>query len=107
MTITATRDPRDSPTTAKPRLLFFHSLTSGRSRRAEGYLAQVLQRRHNHDTFTITRIEIEERSDLAERLRVVTVPTLLVVEGRRVKARLETVSGANAVEAFLAPWLKR
>ena len=35
----------------KPGLVFFHSQRSGRSRRVEGYLAQVLQRRRNHATF--------------------------------------------------------
>ncbi len=36
--------------TAKPSLVFFHSASSGRCRRVEGFLAQVLQRRANHDT---------------------------------------------------------
>ena len=34
---------------ARPRLVFFYSPVCGRCRRAEGLLAQVLQRRHNHE----------------------------------------------------------
>src|SRR5207244_5894219 len=37
----------------KPSLLFFHSAASGRCRRVEGFMAQVLQRRSNHETFKI------------------------------------------------------
>ena len=36
---------------AKPGLVFFHSSTSGKCRRTEGYISQVLQRRRNHETF--------------------------------------------------------
>jgi hypothetical protein len=35
---------------SNPGLLFFHSPTEGSSRRVEGFLAQVLQRRRNHET---------------------------------------------------------
>ena len=40
----------------KPGLVFFHSGVSGACRRAEGFLAQVLQRRRNHETFTLYRV---------------------------------------------------
>src|SRR5262249_12317282 len=33
----------------QPQLVFFHSSLSGACRRAEGFLAQVLQRRRNHE----------------------------------------------------------
>ena len=39
----------------KPRLVFFHSSVSGACRRAEGFLAQVLQRRRNHVSFDNSR----------------------------------------------------
>jgi len=42
------------PQTERPRLVFFCSKASGRSRRVEGYLSQVLQRRGNHDSFRCT-----------------------------------------------------
>jgi thioredoxin-like negative regulator of GroEL len=92
-------------TELKPRLVFFHSALSGHCRRVEGFLAQVLQRRRNHRTFDLYRVASEERPDLVERFAVETMPTLVVVEGRHVRARLERPRGCRDIEAFLAPWL--
>ena len=89
----------------KPRLVFFHSSFSGQCRRVEGFLAQVLQRRRNHGTFKLYRVAREERPDLVERFDVDAMPTLVVVEGRQVRARLERPRGCREIEAFLAPWL--
>lgn len=92
-------------TGAKPTLAFFYSSTSGRSRRAEGFLAQVLQRRQNHETFTLHKIEFETHRDLADRLGVEDAPAIVVVEERRVRARLERPRGCVDITALLAPWL--
>jgi thioredoxin-like negative regulator of GroEL len=100
-----TAGPATAPA-AKPILAFFYSRLSGSSRRAEGFLAQVLQRRRNHDTFTLHRIEYETHLDLAARLGVEQLPTLVVIEGRRVRARLERPRGCVQITALLAPWLK-
>jgi thioredoxin-like negative regulator of GroEL len=89
----------------KPLLLFFSSTRSGRCRRTEGFLAQVLQRRQNHETFRVHQIAYEDRPDLAERFRVREVPTLLVVDRRAVRARLATPRGCEDIQQFLAPWL--
>ena len=89
----------------KPGLVFFYSSVSGACRRAEGFLAQVLQRRQNHDTFKLYRVAQEERPDLVERFRIVELPTLMVVEEREVRARLERPRGCREIERFLAPWL--
>lgn len=94
------------PKATKPGLVFVHSATSGRCRRVEGFLAQVLQHRRNHGTFELHRVASEERPDLVRRLAVDVLPTLLVVEGKRVTARLEQPRGCRDIEAFLAPWLK-
>jgi thioredoxin-like negative regulator of GroEL len=88
-----------------PRLVFFHSALSGNCRRVEGFLAQVLQRRRNHRTFNVVRVAEEERPDLLERFRIETVPTLVVVEHKAVKGRLERPRGCREIEGFLAPWL--
>jgi thioredoxin-like negative regulator of GroEL len=96
---------KDQQPRARPLLVFFHSKLDGRSRRVEGYLAQVLQRRLNHGTFTEHRIDVHERPDLAERFRIESVPTLVVVADRRVQARLEHPKGCRDIEAMLAPWL--
>jgi thioredoxin-like negative regulator of GroEL len=91
--------------TVKPRLVFFHSSFSGQCRRVEGFLAQVLQRRRNHGTFQIYRVAREERPDLVERFEIDEMPTLVVVEGRKVRGRLTRPRGCREIEAFLAPWL--
>jgi len=72
----------------------------------EGFLAQVLQRRHNHDTFSLHRISAEDRPDLIDRFRIEQLPTLCVVEGRRVVARIVSPRGCAELEHGLLRWLK-
>ncbi len=93
------------PRSAKPSLVFFHSSLSGQCRRVEGFLAQVLQRRRNHGTFKLYRVDREARPDLVERFGVEDVPTLCVIEGKALRARLDRPRGCRDIEAFLAPWL--
>jgi thioredoxin-like negative regulator of GroEL len=90
----------------KPGLVFFHSSQSGQCRRVEGFLAQVLQRRRNHGTFKVYRVDETERPDLVDRFRVELLPTLLVVEEKRVRGRLVKPRGCREIESFLAPWLR-
>jgi thioredoxin-like negative regulator of GroEL len=92
--------------TIRPGLVFFYSERSGSSRRVEGFLAQVLQRRRNHGTFKLYRVAQEARPDLAERFAVETTPTLVVVEGQQVRARLAHPRGCRDIERFLSPWLQ-
>ena len=89
----------------KPRLVFFHSPVNGYCRRVEGFLAQVLQRRRNHDTFEVLHVAEEDRPDLLARFAIEEVPTLVVVEGKTVRARLTRPRGCRDIEGFLAPWL--
>jgi thioredoxin-like negative regulator of GroEL len=91
---------------AKPSLLFFHSSASGRCRRVEGFLAQVLQRRSNHDTFKLLRVDADEQGDLVERFKIKAVPTLVVVADKRAQAWLPNPQGCRDIERFLAPWLQ-
>ena|SRR5437763_455624 len=90
----------------KPRLVFFYSAKSGRCRRVEGFIAQVLQRRRNHETFVLYRVDADEQPELVKRFRVEQVPTLFVVDGKKVSGRLETPRGCRDIEGFLTPWLK-
>jgi hypothetical protein len=90
----------------RPLLLFFTSQTNGRCRRAEGFLAQVLQRRHNHETFSLRYVAQEERPDLLERFQIGRTPTLMVVDGKRIRARLEEPRGCDDIQTFLRPWLR-
>jgi len=95
-----------APPRAKPKLVFFYSPQSGRCRRVEGFVAQVLQRRRNHDTFDLVRVSVEQRPDLAERFGVETLPTLCVVEDRRLRKRIAAPRGCRELERELAPWLQ-
>ena len=72
----------------------------------EGYLAQVLQHRHNHDTFELHRVSVEARPELAERFRVDAVPTIVVVEGGRIRKRIVSPGGCRELEGLLGPWLR-
>ena len=65
----------------------------------------MLQRRRNHGTFKVLRVAEEDRPDLLARFAIEEVPTLLVVEGKTVRARLKRPRGCRDIEDFLAPWL--
>jgi thioredoxin-like negative regulator of GroEL len=87
-------------------LVFFHDPTCGRCRKAEGFMAQVLQHRSNHKTFRLRRVDVDKRPDLSERFRVSAVPTLVVVEGGSAKAHLAKPQGCTDIKKLLSPWLK-
>ena len=105
MTATAATNSSERSAT-KPQLVFFYAESSGRCRRVEGFLAQVLQRRANHDTFAIHRVGNEARPELFDRFGITTVPTLVVLDGKDVRGRLEQPRGCRDIERFLAPWLR-
>ena len=86
-------------------LIFFTSQRNGRCRRAEGFLAQVLQRRRNHQSFRLIPIEVEQHPELVERFRVEEIPALVVVAGKRVPARLTRPRGCAEIAETLRPWL--
>lgn len=90
----------------RPRLLMFGSTRSGQSRRVEGFLAQVLQRRHNHATFLVHHIDAETRPELARRFAVEQLPTIIVLENGGVCARCEQPRGCVEIATALAPWLR-
>lgn len=96
--------PTPARTTA-PLLLLFAEYTSGQSRRMDGFVAHVLQRRHNHGSFRYRIILKEQRPDLFERFHVTESPTLVVVDEGSVKARLVGYHRPGTVEELLAPWL--
>jgi hypothetical protein len=72
----------------------------------DAFVAQVLQRRANHDTFALERVEASARPDLHRRFGIETLPTLVIVQGNRVRGRLADPGGCAAIERFLAPWLR-
>jgi thioredoxin 1 len=95
-------NPRHS---GRPTLAFFFTPTSGPARRVEALLAQVLQRRQKHRLFVLRRIDCDERPDLADRFGVTTIPTLVVVENRRIQGRIEGRFNCRDIERLLEPWL--
>jgi thioredoxin-like negative regulator of GroEL len=98
-----TVDPAQPP---EPILVVFTDRRSGRARRAEAFLAQVLQRRGNHGTFRLHRVDVGDRPELFERFAIEATPTLLVIEDKRVRARLVAPRGCRDIESLLTPWLK-
>ena len=105
MAIRVTERDTQTQRTKDLRLVFFGSGTSGRCRRVEGFVAQVLQRRHNHDTFTVVRVSAEKQPQVFERFGVEKVPTLMVIEDKRVNRSLELPRSCREIERFLTPWL--
>ena len=99
-------EPEPGGRAGLPRLVFFHSSRSGRCRRVEGYIAQVLQRRQNHETFVLHPVVREENPELFDRFGVDQVPTLMVIEEKSVRGQLETPRSCREIERFLKPWLK-
>ncbi|HKC77305.1 MAG TPA: thioredoxin family protein [Gaiellaceae bacterium] len=100
--------PQPQPVTrpeSRPRLVFFYSPSSGRCRRVEGFIAQVLQRRRNHQTFELVRVSVDRRPDLAEKFLVHEVPTICVVEERKLRRRIVAPRGCRELEEQLEPWL--
>jgi thioredoxin-like negative regulator of GroEL len=91
---------------SRPQLVFFYSPLSGRCRRVEGFIAQVLQRRRNHDTFDLVRVSVDQRPDLAEKFRIEQVPTICVVESRKLRRRIVAPRGCRELERELEPWLR-
>jgi len=93
-------------TAAQPGLIFFYSGSSGLCRRVEAFLAQVLQRRANHDTFKMYSVDVDEHPDLAQRFRIGDVPVICVIENKVERARLDVPRSSREIEGFLAPWLR-
>jgi len=90
----------------RPILVFVESARCGRCRRVDGFLAEVLQHRRNHRTFDVVRIDIDERPELAARLRVERVPAVLVLEDKRVRVRLTGPCDTTTLAQALQPWLR-
>ena len=84
---------------ARPLLVFFSNRTSGPARRMESLLAHIA--RKERDRLRVARIDIEARPDLAERFRVETVPTIVLVKDKRTVGRIEGRASAPKIEHLL------
>ncbi len=88
-----------------PMLLFFTAPTSGPARRMESLLAHLARKERSR--LRVSRIDIETRPEIAEKLGVTEVPTLVLVKDRRPVARLEGRVSAPQIERMLEPYLGR
>ena len=85
---------------ARPLLLFFWSERSGPARRMESLLAHLARKERMR--LRVMRIDIDTQADLAERLGVSQVPTLVLVKEKRAVDRLEGRVSAPKIEGMLA-----
>jgi thioredoxin-like negative regulator of GroEL len=84
----------------KPLLVFFTSERSGPARRMESLLAHLARKERTR--VRIMRVEIEEQPELAEKFRVESVPTLVLVTRKKVVDRIDGRVSAPKIEAMLA-----
>jgi thioredoxin-like negative regulator of GroEL len=84
---------------ARPMLVFFCSRRSGPARRMESLLAHLA--RKERARLRVRRVDVDDNAELAERFRVETVPTLVLVVGKRAVGRLEGRASAPRIEALL------
>ena len=90
-------------TDTRPLLVFFTSERSGPARRMESLLAHLARKERRR--LRITRIDIDKQPDLAERFKVESIPTLVLVKRKRAVARLDGRVSAPRIEAMLEPHL--
>ena len=88
---------------ALPLLVFFTSPRSGPARRMESLIAHIA--RKDRDRLRVLQVDVDRRTDLVEKLHVRDVPTLVLVIGRKVVARLDGRASAPRIEQMLAEHL--
>jgi thioredoxin-like negative regulator of GroEL len=87
----------------RPLLVFFTSRRSGPARRMESLLAHIA--RKERDRLRVSKVDVEDRPDLAERFRVEQVPALTLVVDSRVVSRIDGRATAPRIESMLEPHL--
>ena len=86
-----------------PQLVFFTSRRSGPARRMESLLAHIARKERGR--LRVSKVDVDDRPDLAERFRVEQVPSLALVVERRVVSRLDGRATAPRIESMLEPHL--
>lgn len=87
----------------RPLLVFFTSRRSGPARRMESLLAHIA--RKERDRLRVSKIDVDEQPELAERFRVEQVPSLALVVKKRVVSRIDGRATAPRIESMLEPHL--
>ncbi|HEY6960711.1 MAG TPA: thioredoxin family protein [Gaiellaceae bacterium] len=83
----------------RPLLVFFTSQRSGPARRMESLVAHIA--RKERDRLRVIQVDVDQRADLVEKLRVESVPTLVLVVDRKAVARLDGRASAPKIERML------
>jgi len=91
-------------TDPRPLLVFFSSRRSGPARRMESLLAHISRKERGR--LRVTIVDVDDRSELAERFQVEAVPTLVLVKQKRVVARLAGRASAPRIERMLEEHLE-
>ena len=65
----------------------------------ESLLAHIA--RKERETIAVKKVDVDERPDLAEKFHISQVPSLALVIGKRVVARLDGRATAPKIEALL------
>jgi thioredoxin 1 len=87
----------------RPLLVFFTSRRSGPARRMESLLAHIARR--ERDRLRVSKIDVDERPEVAERFQVQQVPALTLVVEKRVVERIDGRATAPRIESMLEPHL--
>ena len=107
MSVEASRAPQQTPgkesrqtsRVKKPILLFFTKRTSGPARRMESLIAHVARKERRR--LRVVSVDADENAELAERLEVEKIPTLVLVEGRSAIGRLEGRATGGQIDALI------
>jgi thioredoxin-like negative regulator of GroEL len=69
----------------------------------ESLLAHIA--RKERERLRVTIVDVDEQAELAQRFLVESVPTLVLIKGKRAVARLEGRASAPRIERMLEPHL--
>lgn len=90
-------------TPERPTLVFFTSRSSGPARRMESLLAHIARKERGR--LRVSKVDVEDRPEVAERFHVAQVPALALVVEKRVVSRLDGRATAPRIEEMLEPHL--
>ena len=88
---------------ARPLLVFFTHPRSGPARRMESLLAHIA--RKERERLRVTRVDVDDRPELAERFGVDEIPALVLVKDKHTVARIDGRASAPRIEKMLEPHL--
>ena len=87
----------------RPLLVFFTSRRSGPARRMESLLAHIA--RKERDRLRVSKVDVDEKPEVAERFRVEQIPSLALIVEKRVVSRIDGRATAPRIESMLEPHL--